>query len=170
MAEALRKELILPTVPDNIEPDVKLYLLQLTELIQKQFTDAATWEGVDVESDLVGWVNRGDPAGFDYVQANFTTDGTWRDLDISSIVPVNAVVVAFKLILTDDAVGSIFGLRKNGDSNGIVTGGTRTEVANVAKEVNFVISCDNDRVVEYFGSNLTFTTINLVVNGWWLNA
>ena len=115
---------------------------------------------------LTVFVERADPAAYDYTVASFTTDGTWRDLDLSAIVPAGAVAALIKTQLKDDAAGSYFQYRKNGDSNAISTKTARTQVADVTIESEYIVWLDANRVAEYRGSNTTFTDINVVVCGW----
>lgn len=111
-------------------------------------------------------VDRGDPAAFDWAVGDFTTDGTWRDLDCSSIVPVGARFIVFKITLADDAVVSVFRMRKNGNTNSINTFNIFSHVANQAVTLTGKVACDSNRIVEYMGDNLTFTTLNVVITGW----
>jgi len=111
-------------------------------------------------------VDRGDPDANDWEVGDFITDGTWRDLDCSAIVPAGARFINFKLVVTDDATQSGFRLRKNGNANAVAIFTVFTQAVNVALCTYSKVACDNDRIVEYMGDNLTFTTINLIVMGW----
>lgn len=120
-----------------------------------------------ISSKHNGWiVDRGDAAGSDWTVGDFTTDGTWRDLDCSSIVPAGAKFIHFRMVLRDDAVGSGFRLRKKGNSNAVNVFMQYTQVANVYITINEKVPCDSSRFVQYMGDNLTFDTINLTVIGW----
>lgn len=122
---------------------------------------------VDAAGDIA-YVDRGDPSGNDYEVGDFTTDGTWRDLDLSSIVPAGAKAVLLLLALEDDVAEKSFFFRKKGNSNNYNSDGAYTQVADVTIRSSVVVACDTDRKVEYMGSNTTFTKINVVVGGWWL--
>lgn len=111
-------------------------------------------------------VDRGDPAALDFVVGDLTTDGTYRDIDLTGIVPRGAKIVRLRVKIEDDAAGRIFFLRKNGNSNTHNVYVVRTQVANVANDANFLIPMDSGEVIEYFASNTTWTTIDLVVTGW----
>lgn len=117
--------------------------------------------------DSRGYHDRGDPASVDFQVGDLVTDGTWRDLDLSSIVPVGATAVSLKVALQDDAVNSAVLFRKNGNSNIFTSPAIDTQVANVTIRSNLIVSCDTNRIIEYNASNLTFTTINITVLGWW---
>lgn len=116
------------------------------------------------------YVDRGDPSAWDWAVSGLTTDGTWRDLDCSSIVPAGAVAIHFKIQIEDDAVARQFGLRKNGNANAHNKVSAMTQVANVTIESEGMVCCDSGRVVEYQATNATWTTINLLIRGWWIPA
>lgn len=111
--------------------------------------------------------DRGDPSSSDKTAANFTTDDTWRDLDLSSIVPAGTKTISLRLTVRDDAAGSLLAFRKNGNSNGINDGEIYTQVANVYNSADILVACDSNRVIEYKATNTTWTDIYLVVKGWW---
>ena len=112
------------------------------------------------------FVDRGDPAAHDF--SSFTTDGAWHDLDLSSILPAGTFAVLLYVKILDDAAGSYFAVRKNGNSNEINTGIARTQVANIINEAQMTVFVDSGRIVEYKASNLTFTSIDVSVLGWFI--
>lgn len=114
------------------------------------------------------YVDRGDPAARDYAIGDFTADGTWRDLDLSSIVPAGAVAVALSVIIQDDAVNSTFQFRKNGNSNTAVAAVARTLIANVIQYQDLFVACDANRVIEYSATNLAWINLDVTVKGWWI--
>lgn len=113
------------------------------------------------------FTDRGDPADWDYTQADLTTDGTWRDLDLSSIVPDGAKAVLLYVELLDDSVGAHIRFRKNGNSNSINISRVRTQITNLFIDQDLVIPCDANRIIEYNTSPIVFTTIRITVKGWW---
>lgn len=114
------------------------------------------------------FVSRGDINANDYVLENFTTNGTWRDLNLSAIVPAGAKYVLFAIIMRDDAAGSTFQIRKNGNANDFNVLAARTQVANVYVDYRGIVECDTNRVVEYKATNLTWTEIYVHIDGWWV--
>lgn len=126
--------------------------------------------GASATGSPLRYVDRGDPAAWDFAVANFTTDGTWRDLDLSSIVPAGAVLVHYRMNLQDDLVASEVAYRKNGNSNGFNATGTRIQVANQVMVVDGFVACDSGRIIEYWATNTTFSVINFSVRGWWIPA
>ena len=120
---------------------------------------------------LVGrdrYVDRGDPTAYDFVLANFTTDGAWHDLDLSSIVPANATTVLLRVIIQDNLVGMFLNLRKNGNIETYNTISIYTQVAETPVGDNLIVSLDANRIMEYFASNTTWTGIWICVRGWWI--
>ena len=115
----------------------------------------------------VHFVDRGDTANLDFTVTDFTTDDTWNDLDVSSIVPAGAVAIVFNVLIADGVASSQFAFRKNGNINERNRGRVYTQVPNVNIVSDLIIACDANRVVEYKGSNLTFTVINVIIRGWW---
>lgn len=112
------------------------------------------------------YVDRGDPASWDF--DTFTTDATWRDLDLSSIVPSGATAVHLLVRVQDDAAASEFSLRKNGNSNVVNKSVVSTQVTGIDVYQDCIISLDANAIVEYMGTNTTFTIIRIAVKGWWI--
>jgi len=132
----------------------------------------AAESGATARTSLDVWrfIDRGDPSAFDFTLSGtpLTTDGTWRDLDLSSIVPAGAKLVLFIVYILDDAANSAFGIRKNGNSNAFNSGFCRTQVANIPNYIDMLVPCDTNRVVEYFATSLTWSDIGITVKGWWV--
>jgi hypothetical protein len=110
--------------------------------------------------------DRGDPSSVDFAVGDLTTDETWNDLDCSSVVPEDAIAIIFKVSIRDGAINSTFKIRENGNSNIVNTAGLRTQVANQSISAQWIIPCDTSRVVEYWGTDLTFTSISITIMGW----
>ena len=113
-----------------------------------------------------GYVNRGDPADHDFTVGNFTTDATWNELDCSSIVPAGARAIQFTVRLYDDAAESVLYFRPGGASEGKNSARMHIQLVNVPMYYTFIIGCSVDRKIEYYGSNLTFSGIDVTIMGW----
>jgi hypothetical protein len=122
--------------------------------------------------DARGFIDRGDPTAYDYNEtgskAVLNTDGTWRDLDLSAIVPAGAKAVLMHIDICDDATGSQFFLRKNGNSSDYNVVQCNTMVASQLFPYDVIVSCDTNRVIEYNGLNVAFIYIRIVVKGWFI--
>ena len=98
--------------------------------------------------------------------SDFTTDATWNDLDCSAKVPAGARFIIFRVQVYDGSINQVFCMRKNGNSNAFNVACVRTQVANQYNDATFIIPCDKNRVVEYMGSNTTFSYIYVTILGW----
>lgn len=114
------------------------------------------------------YVDRGDPAGYDFQVGNFTTDGTPYSLDLSGIVPAGAKAVSITVIINDNAVDNNISFYENGNSNLFNRSLLIMQVANQKISYNLTVSCDANRVIGYLASNTTFARIDFVVCGWWI--
>lgn len=111
-------------------------------------------------------VNRGDPADRDFDAGDFITDYTWRDLDLSAIVPAGAKAVSITGYVLDDVAYSTLEFREKGNTNIFNRIVGSTPAANVADYFNGRVWCDTNRVIQYRGKNVTFTGIGLTITGW----
>jgi len=113
------------------------------------------------------FVDRGDPADWDYAKEDLTIDGAWHDLDLSAIIPEKAKAVFIAGHLQGAAVDWAIRFRKNGNVNEIVHGGMETLRANVERHRSSIVALDDDRIIEYNIDNQAWDTLDLVVKGWW---
>jgi len=115
--------------------------------------------------------DRGDPADYDWTSVDFTYDATWRDLDCSSIVPNDTVAILFRVLIMNNTAGEAFLLRKNGLSNARVAQGVRTQVAGKYAEGRLLVPCDENQVVEYYGTNSgAFSVCSIAICGWYIES
>jgi len=119
-------------------------------------------------SGRINYVDRGDPAGWDFRVGDFTTDQVWRDLDLSGIVPAGARAVNCSLSIQDNLTAKSVILRKNGNTSAYNTLTARTQVSNIINDQVGVVACDQNRKVEYWASLTTWTSIDLIVLGWFI--
>jgi hypothetical protein len=126
------------------------------------------------ELDLTGltrspvFVDRGDPAAYDFTQPDITIDEAWHDLDLSAVVPAGAIAVFFSALLNVTGVGSTLLFRPNGQANQI----NRSQIVIQAANVNFgqdmIVALDSGRIIEYLASGGAFTSISIIIRGWWV--
>lgn len=112
------------------------------------------------------FIDRGDPAAYDWDHNDLTIDDGWHDLDLSAIVPAGAKSVEFNLYVSTTAVSKTFMLRKNGNANIINSAGLVPPVAGVPFRGDAEVACDVDRKIEYFGNAGAFNYIYIVVRHW----
>lgn len=117
-------------------------------------------------------VDRGDPSAVDfdltYLQTSpRATDGNWYDLDLSSIVPAGANFVFVRTALVDnDASRGTLMLRKNGNSNTINSFRAATQDQGDSFQGFGMVACDANRVIEFNATNITWSTLNIIIIGW----
>lgn len=113
------------------------------------------------------YVDRGDPAVYDYNKEDLTIDGAWHDMDLSGIVSEKAKAVFIIGHLQGNGVDWHIMFRKKGNVNEIAHGGMETLRANVERHRSSVVSLDDDRVIQYKVDDEAWTTLDLAVKGWW---
>ena len=150
--------------------DDELVLTGILPGVHKTTHQDAGADEIDA-SGLAGrcdFVDRGDPAAYDFGIASFTTDGAAHDLDLSAIVPSNAKAVLLKIAIEDDTTVTRFRIGKKGNTELYNSGEFWTQVANVLFGTDFICPIGADGKLTYIASNLVITTINLLVKGWWI--
>jgi len=132
-------------------------------------------DGGDDEIDCTGLtgagggtslIDRGDPAANDKTLSDFTTDNAYHDLNLSSIVPAGATWILLKVVVMSSTIPAYIRFRKKGNSNSINVAVADCIQANLSHPYQFLCPCDADRVIEYYASNSTWSSIQLSVSGW----
>lgn len=113
------------------------------------------------------FVDRGDPAAYDYAKTDLVLNGTWQDLDLSLLVPAGAKAILLCAHIEGNAVDWRIDFRKKGNTNEINHCGMDTLRANVERHRTSVVACDANRVIQYNADNQAWTTLNLAIRGWW---
>lgn len=113
------------------------------------------------------YVDRGDPAAYDFAKEDLTIDGSWHELDLSPYVPAIARAVIVMGHVEGGAVDWRIRFRKCGNSNEINHAGMDTLRANVQRHRSSIVAIGSDRKIEYNADNEAWTTLNLSVRGWW---
>jgi hypothetical protein len=118
-------------------------------------------------SSAGSFVDRGDPAVVDYDQTSLTSDGNYHDLDLSVIVPAGAKAVLLAVYYKHATPGSYIRLRKNGYTNANNAATLVAQVNGVFAIGDFIISCDENRFIEYACTAGTVET-DIIVKGWFI--
>lgn len=113
------------------------------------------------------YVDRGDPAVYDFAKEDLTKDGAWHDLDLSNIVPAGAKAVLLVGHVEGNGSDWTIRFRKNGNTNEINHGGMETLRPNVERCRMMDVAVDTNRVVEYNADNQAWATLDLAVRAWW---
>lgn len=122
---------------------------------------------LSVINALECFVDRGDPASYDWTQATLIQDGAWHDLDCSAIVPADAKTILFRVYLRHPLINKDFYIRTKGNANYVNIFMQRTQVANISIVEDAVVACDTNRKVQYWISGPGWTSIRITVGGWW---
>lgn len=113
------------------------------------------------------YVDRGDPAAYDFAKEDLTIDGAWHDLDLGHIVPAAAKLVSIMGMIEGANINWNIIFRKKGNTNEVNHDMMSTLRAGVLRHRNNIVSVDTNLVVEYKADNENWTTLDLVVRGWW---
>ena len=113
------------------------------------------------------FIDRGDPAAYDFVKTDLTLDDAWNDMDLSSIVPAGAKAVLICGHLEGTAVDWKIIFRKKGNTNEINHCGMETIRAGVERHRSCIVAVDAARIMQYKADSETWTTLSLAVRGWW---
>ena len=113
------------------------------------------------------YVDRGDPADYDFDKEDLDLDGAWHDLDLSAIVPKIARAVFIIGHVEGNGIDWTIMFRKKGNTNEINHGGMETIRANVERHRSSIVAIGNDQIIEYKADNQAWATLNLGVRGWW---
>lgn len=116
------------------------------------------------------FIDRGDPGTNDYTHANLTGDSTWRDMDLSSIIPAGATAVLLRTTMYDESgTGMTLYFRKNGNSNTINIGGNSVQVITLTnKPEDTLVALDSNRKIEYWLSSTATDSISVNVAGYFM--
>ncbi len=114
------------------------------------------------------YTDRGDPDGFDFTRSDFTTDTTWKELDVSSIVPAGTVFILVHLIINSSTPSAKITFMKNGNTydDNAAWGKMQVSARQLAQDI--FISLDSDRKLTYKADNTSWTLINFVIAGWFI--
>lgn len=115
-----------------------------------------------------GFVDRGDPAGYDFSTSDFTTDSVYHNLDLSSIIPKGTKLVLIRLRFIATETTHYMRFRKKGQANSINIDHIVCTVANLENFCNVIVAPNQSGIIEYSAANTTFTQIYMLVRGWWL--
>jgi len=112
------------------------------------------------------FIDRGDPAVYDFTQATLTTDDTWQDLDLSTIIPAGAKAVILRVCVNNSTPETGIYFRKKGNVNAINMGQILAQTSNVWNESDIIVALDSTRHIEYNATNTTWAGILILVKGW----
>lgn len=120
-----------------------------------------------MKGEIDMFVDRGDPATYDWAKEDLILDGAWHDLDLTSIIPAGAKA-AF-IVGHVKGAGAEWGIifRKKGNTNETNHGGMQTLRANITRHRSSIVAMDSNRVIQYKADNEAWTDLDLAVRAWW---
>jgi len=113
------------------------------------------------------FVNRGDPASYDFDENDLMPGGSWVDLDLSGIVPEGAEAVLLMVLAIPSGVGKMIKFRKNGNAENKAIAKMISQVTSVEFAAELIVPLDDDRKIEVLASIVGFDVIAISVVGWW---
>lgn len=158
------------TMNDDTNVSANGWVLDEDNMASDDATKLSTQQAIKAYVDAKGYKDRGDPAAVDFARGVLTLDSTWRDLDLSGIVPVGAVAVEITVQAANNVVGKLISFRKNGNTNTRVTLSQKTQVATKQIYISGKVACDGDRIIEYFGTanDGDWTAAQITICGWYM--
>ena len=124
-------------------------------------------------NEVAKWINnnaglvvREDVALGDFVFSDFTRDGTWRTLDLSSIIPEQSrAVFVHTKIMSVTTVGHRFSLRKYNNTNRQFD--TITHVVDINHYQSGLVEVSRSRKIDYWATNTSdWSDIELTIMAW----
>jgi len=116
----------------------------------------------------VKFVDRGDSESYDFITTDFIRDGTWREKDLSGIVPKNAVAVVLFMLLNANAANASMSFRKNGNTNVYNIQQVYTQVVDQLATYQVLIPLKSEAKVDYNASVDTWAVLYVAINGWFV--
>lgn len=113
------------------------------------------------------FVDRGDPAAYDFSHATFTIDNAWHDWDLSSVIPAGAKGVVFFFWFANTNVSIDIQLRRKGNVNTKNISNLRTLVASIFRGAEPIVPLDSNRKIQYKIDNIGVWSIAGCIKGWW---
>lgn len=117
---------------------------------------------------LPGFIDRGDPANFDWQLTDLNPDGDWHDLDCSTIIPAGAKAILFRTLISAVTVDISLGIRKKGNSNDRAASWSNTQSEAVWTKADMIVACNSARKCEYMLDSEVWGAVYITVAGWWL--
>ena len=106
-------------------------------------------------------------ADYDYLVGSFTADATWRDLDLSAILPAGTKHFWCRTAINHTSTGKLFGFRENGQTG---NSDIHWAVVHVAGINNYIdlgpIGVDANLKCEYYASSPAWALLSMVVTAY----
>lgn len=116
------------------------------------------------------FTDRGDPGSADWSYGNLTGDNTWRDLDLSGIVPEKTSAVILRIGIRSAFATKEIRFRKKGHTGWPNTAECRLVVADKVHHYDKTIAVDVDRKIQYKMNDPAFHTLVITVAAWYIGG
>ncbi len=114
------------------------------------------------------YVDRGDPANYDFEIGDFTQDNAWHTLSLAALIPLSAKAVLLDADFNNNTANRHIALRKNGQTYEKNHSEVHTRIAAQDDHALMVVSPDGNRLIEYKVATAGWQTIAMTVRGWWI--
>jgi len=114
------------------------------------------------------FINRGDPAGWDFDKNDFTCDSSWHALSLASIVPANTKIVEIGIEAQRPDTSRLIQFCTAGYTNRVNASWLYMAVAGQFFTDKVSIYMGGSNIIDYKADNGVYTSLNMVVCGWWL--
>lgn len=116
------------------------------------------------------YVWRGNQNDVDWDTGNITVDNQWRTIDMSSIVPADAVAVLLFTRCKNDSVGlgASWQYRRHEATHFQYTCVLRPQIAGIWIGGLFTVALVDTREVDYRFNGFDNGDVKIVVRGWWV--
>jgi len=131
----------------------------------KWLTLAGTAAGISgtTLTNNAGYVGRSDPP-WDFDEGDLIHDSTFRDLDLSSIVPVGSYAAVVRVRIYNSTVDKSIYIRQKGDSASIMQ--CNVQAANTWSNLASIVLVDSNRKIEYWSNGAD--QIDIQISGWFI--
>ena len=114
------------------------------------------------------FVDRGDPADYDFIESDLTLDGNWHDMDLSGIVPDGAKAVSIRIDTITGTATAYSAFRKKGNTNESNSANALHPIANNANSTDLLCPISDARFIQYKFQSVPWFYIVISIKGWWL--
>lgn len=116
------------------------------------------------------WVNRGDPMYPDWQAADLTGDNTWRDLDLSSMVPVGTKSILLRITMEASSSVRTLSFRKKNNINWPNVAYCVLYAANRAHTYDKTVAVSSNRKIQYKLSSQVWITLQITLAAWHIGS
>lgn len=133
-------------------------------------SDGTNWREISRQPESIGqFIDRGDPASFDWTESSgLTLDNAFHTLDSSAktSVPTGASAVLLRVLVTDNAAGTRIDFKEVGNSNNVNNPAVWSPLANAKIVADVIVKVDSEGDFQY-RANTDMDSIEVSIAGWW---